>query len=160
MLQQLGVNASAAERDSGARALHLAAFAGHLAIVEELLAADADPAEPDADLLRPLHYAALTLGRVRFQRQKAVMEALVRSGGEALWAVTANNSLTPLHLAAASGDVELARWLVAERRVMDPRLKSAGTTAAMAAESGNHSGLAASLRAWEAKFWAEGPTEL
>jgi len=160
MLQQLSANVSTAEPDSGARALHLAAFAGHLAVVEELLAEDADPAAPDTDLLRPLHYAALTLGRVRLQRQKAVMETLVRYGGEALWAVPANNSLTPLHLAAASGDVELARWLVVERRVMDPRLKSAGTTAAMAAESANHSGLATSLRAWEAKFWAEGPMEL
>merc|ERR1712070_1023811 len=101
----------AAESDSGASSLHLAALAGHHALVRLLIAAGASSFWKDSNGLSPMHYAALSKGRVQSERQHEVMKALAHDGGEGLWQQSDARGATVLHYVAASGDLDLAEWL-------------------------------------------------
>lgn len=139
----------------GATPLHLAALAGHLGAARALLAGGADPRAADQDGMSPMHHAALSKGRAQPARQREVMEALAERAPE-LWEAPGGRGLTPLHLAAAAGDEELARWLVLGKAVADPlRADDTGLTAAAVAEQEGQGVVAELLRSWEEE--REGP---
>eukprot|EP01063_Lacrimia_lanifica_P031241 TRINITY_DN5104_c0_g2_i1.p2 TRINITY_DN5104_c0_g2~~TRINITY_DN5104_c0_g2_i1.p2 ORF type:complete len:424 (+),score=85.29 TRINITY_DN5104_c0_g2_i1:63-1334(+) len=92
----------ACEQPEGRRwsPLHLAAAADHAVVVHALLAAGADPNVPDVSGFRPLHVGGQRVVPVLL-RHGARVDARTRAAKE-----------TPLHAAAASGSVAVARALL------------------------------------------------
>ncbi|CAE8595256.1 unnamed protein product [Polarella glacialis] len=155
MLVQLGATTTEQEQETEATPVHLAAMFGHLGALRALLQWRADPGALDADNLTAMHYAATTAGRVPPRRQQDIIEALLDAGGKSLGSQRGARGFTPLHLAAASGDAMLVRWLVLEKQI-DPGAKDeGGDTPARAAVQANHTELADLLRGWE-KTWNTG----
>merc|ERR1712107_411757 len=91
----------------------------------------------------PQHPSIVPLIRIQ-----EVMEALAASGGPQLWNARASSGgITPLHLAAATGDHGLVRWLVLERRVGDPNvLDDKGMSALDMVEQANQTTVSEVLR--------------
>jgi len=95
----------------GFTALHLAAFFGHAATIELLLArgVDLDPRSRNGLEVTPLQSAAAS-------DQLAVARRLVDAGADV--SVRANGGFMPLHAAAQNGNAELVRFLL--ERGADP----------------------------------------
>merc|ERR1711862_553014 len=86
-----------------------------------------------------------------------VVESLVHTGGQSLWRHRAIGGLLPLHIVAARGDVDLARWLVEEQQVPDAHAPDAsGATPAVLADRANHTELARLFREWQAEAPSRG----
>jgi ankyrin len=98
-----------AKTGDGVTPLHLAAFEGRADVVELLVAAGADVNAPDNDGDRPIHYAArrghnavVAMLEAKGAVSDATVESLLKIGA------------TPLHQAAAMGDLKQARALLAQ----------------------------------------------
>jgi len=149
LLNDFGAVLDEREPDGGATSLHLAALGGHLSVVRALLLSGLNVTERDDDGLSAMHYATLAQGAVSPSRQRLVMEALAEAGGQDVWQLVDQRKATPLHFAAASGDIELVRWLVWDRAVADPHVLDArGATPADVAEESKHTEVSALLRSW------------
>jgi len=149
LIGDLGVAVDDHEEEGGATALHLAALGGHLGASEALLRYGADAASLDSDGLTAMHYAASTGGRANLERQKAVTRRLLDAGGVGLLEARGPGGVTPLHLAAATGDGSFAAWLVLEHGGADPEAQNdAGETPADVAAKAGHAELAEALRSW------------
>lgn len=96
--------------DEGGTAFHLAAEAGHLDVMEELLRAGADPEIRDDKGRTAMHWAA-------YGGQLGALQVLEGHDSNLLLALD-NDHSTALHLAAAHGDLGVVKWLVG--RGMDP----------------------------------------
>lgn len=134
------VNAFAAD---GFTALGLAAFFGHPAVLDLLLARGADPnlAANNPMNVRPLHSAVAHRDAAT---ALALAETLLRHGAEAN--AQQEGGYTALHEAASSGHLPLARLLLA--RGANPALaNAAGLTPHDLAEKHGHTEAAALLRA-------------
>ena len=99
-----------AHAPDGFTALGLAAFFGHQALAEWLLAHGADPniGSNNAMRVRPIHSAAANNDH---SVAHAIAAALIAAGAEVN--VQQQGGFTPLHEAALSGKTELARLLLA-----------------------------------------------
>ncbi|XP_037776643.1 ankyrin repeat and SOCS box protein 10-like [Penaeus monodon] len=84
--------------------LHLAAFGGHKAVVDVLVAGGSDPNARDSDERTPLHLAAS-------RGHKAVVDVLVAGGGDPN--ARSRSDGTPLHEAASGGHKAVVDVLVA-----------------------------------------------
>ncbi len=108
--------------DAGARippnAIHYAARAGHLALIERLLAKGSSPNELDSMGHGPLHRAAE-------QDRGAAIERLVRAGADPNLA--GEDLFTPLHAACAHDKVAAARALLAAGAKLELRTRGGET---------------------------------
>lgn len=118
--------------------LHLAAHYGHTAVVETLLANNADVHARSENYMRnqPLHAAAAG-------RRLETARLLLRAGADAN--ATQAGGFVPLHSAAQSGDCELVELLVAHGADVAARSDD-GRTALSIAEQGGKADVAALLR--------------
>lgn len=116
--------------------LGYAAYFGHRELVDDLLAAGADPNVPSQNPMgvTPLH-SALAGGH------KEMARAMIERGGDVN--VASAGGWTPLHYAADSGDVETARYLL--DRGARPAANADGKTPTDLALAKGHTGLAALL---------------
>ncbi len=122
--------------------LGLAAYFGHPAVVEALLAQGADPnlAARNAMQVRPLHSAVANRDAATAH---ALAETLLRHGAEAN--AQQEGGYTALHEAAFHGEAALARLLLSHGA--DPQVKTSdGLTALDLAEKHGHAEVAALLR--------------
>ena len=125
----------------GFTALGLAAFFGHADLVDRLLTrgADANRGANNAMRVRPLHSAAANRDHAKAH---SIAAALLAAGAEA--DPEQEGGFTPLHEAALSGKLELARLLLAHGA--DPRKPSAaGETAIDLARKHGHAEVLAVL---------------
>lgn len=109
-----------------------AAATGHVELLEELLAHDADClGSYSADGWTPLHLAAF------FGQERAVALLLERGAPVAAWS---NNALAnqPLHAAVAGNDTDTCRWLVDHGAPIGERQHGGFTPLHEAAQNGNH----------------------
>lgn len=126
----------------GFTALGLAAFFGHTAVVEHLLAHGANPrlASRNSMQVAPVHSAA---AHHRAEVALPIMRALLEHGADPN--VAQEGGWTPLHEAAMHGREDLARLLL--EHGADPHLPSAdGSTPADLAARKGHAALADRLR--------------
>jgi ankyrin repeat protein/predicted aspartyl protease len=104
LLLAAGASVNAAIAKNKTTPLHLAAWGGHPEIIEQLLAASADPAARDNEGKTPLHLAAF-LGRV------SAVEALLKARTPV--DATSTDGRTPLMLAALNREADIAEKLLA-----------------------------------------------
>ncbi|XXF77231.1 ankyrin repeat domain-containing protein [Myxococcaceae bacterium GXIMD 01537] len=113
--------------------LMLAARAGHLPLFQKLLAAGADPKAVTPQRLSVLHCA------MQKRRPGAAQEAIVREllarGADPLLAT--EDGLTPLMLAAGTGNLEVWKQLVAKGGDVKAQEKQGATVLMYAAQGGN-----------------------
>lgn len=109
--------------------LGYAAFFGHLEAVRLLLDLAADPAIPSNNpmAVQPVH-SAMAGGHKEMAR--LLMDRSRR------WGDASGEGWTPLHYAAHSGDIEIARYLLENGADRSVRLKDGRTAAELAAEKG------------------------
>ena len=126
-----GADPNAAQGD-GLSALHMAAQAGKLQIVELLLDAKADVhAKTKIGEYTPLHLAAGAA-------QARVVRRLIEAGAD-IGVTTTSTGVTPLHLAArALEGEEVVRMLLEEGAPVDAVESAAGQTALMFAAANGH----------------------
>src|SRR5258708_17674757 len=122
----------------GFTALHLAAFFGHAAIAEFLLAAGAEvnAVARNPQKVMPLH-SAVSSNRLDVTRVLLAHHAAVNEAQEA--------GFTPLHESAQNGNLEITQLLLDAQADVNNR-KSDGRTPLMLAEEHHHDALAALLR--------------
>jgi ankyrin repeat protein/CHAT domain-containing protein len=120
------------ENNAGETPLHAAASEGHAQLVSVLLAYGANVnAKDKANLASPLHFAANSPDNL------AVVRWLADHGADLNQQTV--GGLTPLHLAAASGDVEVTRFLIARRAKLELTDEQGKTALSLAAAAGNAS---------------------
>jgi ankyrin repeat protein len=123
---EAGANPSAMGPNSGA--LHCAAFNGHEAVVELLLAKGAEVEIKDTQSYYPLHLS-VSRGHV------SITEKLIAAGAN-LEVITSQNG-TPLHIAAASNHANALAVLIKEGANLEAKDVNGLTPLAAAASLGN-----------------------
>jgi len=105
----------------GFQPLGLAAFFGHVDIVEFLLDKGALVNSPSHNPMRvmPLHSAIAS-------RRTEIVKLLLEHGADVNPAQA--DDFTPLHEAAQNGMLEVTQWLIDRGAVINPRLSSSGKT--------------------------------
>jgi ankyrin repeat protein/CHAT domain-containing protein len=115
--------------DFGETPLHAAASEGHAQLVSLLLAYGANVKGTDKQNAAAIHFAASSPG------YQPVVRWLLDHGADVNQATA--EGLTPLHLAAVSGNIEVIRFLVAGGARLDSTDAHGRTPLALAAVSGN-----------------------
>lgn len=122
----------------GFQPLGLAAFFGHLEVVQFLLSQGAEPNSPSRNDLHVIALHSAAAGR-----HLAVTQALLAHGAEPNTAQA--GGFTPLHAAAQNGQLEMVRLLLRHRADPDARSGDGETPLSLALKEG-HAELAAYLR--------------
>ncbi len=108
--------------------LHYAAEMGHMAVVELLLANEADVNARSQNGATPLHAAVLS-------GKKDVLELLLANGAN--YDEHDNDGMTPLHYAAENGNREIVESMLTKNVKVDAKDNCAKTPLHLASESGS-----------------------